>query len=188
MSGGRISTVIESTVRQCTPCQANVSQPSVAPLTRWMWPAKPWYRVHVDYAELEGQNFWVIFEGHSKWLEITLMKSTTASTAMDAAHKTFARFGIPERVITDNGPQFASTRGIHRISECKRCEAHWCRIVSTGKQQHGRIHGANVHAQLASLHWHGSSSSQTTGRFSAEVSNYSTFRDWNVAGKPDAAT
>ena len=43
MSGGRIST-IELTVRQCAPCQANVPQPSVAPLTPWMWPGKSWYR------------------------------------------------------------------------------------------------------------------------------------------------
>ena len=104
-----IDSDIESTVQQCAPCQVNIFQPSVAPLTPWMWPGKPWYRgVHTDYAEKEGHSFLVIVDTLSKWLEITLMKSTTASTTIDVARETFARFGLPEQVVTDNGPQFTS--------------------------------------------------------------------------------
>ena len=91
-----IDSDIESTVRQCAPCQANVPQPSVAPLTPWMWPGKSWYHVHMDYAEKEGDSFLVIVDAHSKWLEITLMKSTTASATIDVVRETFARFGLPE--------------------------------------------------------------------------------------------
>ena len=93
-------------MRQCTPCQANVPQPSVAPLTPSMWPGKPWYRVHIDYAEKEGHSFLVIVD--PRWLAITLMKSTTASATINLAHETFARFGLPDQVVTDNGPQFGS--------------------------------------------------------------------------------
>ena len=179
-----IESDIESTVRQCTPCQANISQPSVAPLMLWMWPGKPWYRVHMDYAEKEGHSFLVIADAHSKWPEITPTKSTAASTAIDVARKTFARFGPPEQVVTDNGPQFASAEFAEFLPVNAGCEAHSCCTVSPGKRRRGRVHGANVQAQFAGVCWRRSSSSRATRRFSAEVSN-STFRDCNVAGKPD---
>ena len=103
-----IDNAIADTVRQCASCQENVACPSVAPLTPWMWPGKPWFRVHMDYAEKEGVNFLVIVDAHSKWPEILMMKSTTASATIDAVRDVFARFGLPEQVVTDNGPQFAS--------------------------------------------------------------------------------
>ena len=36
------------------------------------------------------------------------MKSTTASATIDVARENFARFGLPEQVVTNNGPHFAS--------------------------------------------------------------------------------
>ena len=136
---------IESTVRQCAPCQANVPQPPVAPLTPWMWSGKPWYRVHMDCAEKEGHSFLVIVDAHSKWPEITLMKSTTASATIDVAREIFARFGLPEQVATDNGPQFASaefaeflrvngvehTFVLHRITrQATARQSAWCKRSS----------------------------------------------------------
>ena len=42
---------IEFTVRNCSTCQQVKSPPAMAPLTPWTWPAMPWMRVHIDYAE-----------------------------------------------------------------------------------------------------------------------------------------
>ena len=103
-----IDSNIEATVRQCASCQQHSSRPPTAPLTPWMWPGKPWYRIHMDYAEKGGENFLVIVDAHSKWPEIMRMKSTTASATVQVTRETFARFGLPEQVVTDNGPQFAS--------------------------------------------------------------------------------
>ena len=37
-----------------------------------------------------------------------VMKKTTATKTIELLHVIFARFGLPEQVVTDNGPQFVS--------------------------------------------------------------------------------
>ena len=44
---------IESCVRTCTRCQASRSAQPEAPPQPWIFPRRPWSRVHVDFAELE---------------------------------------------------------------------------------------------------------------------------------------
>ena len=41
---------IEDLVRSCTSCQAVKKAPSTAPLHPWIWPSKPWQRIHIDFA------------------------------------------------------------------------------------------------------------------------------------------
>lgn len=44
----------------------------------------------------------------SKWPEIQVMTTTTASATLDMLREWFARHGIPEQVVTDNGTQFTT--------------------------------------------------------------------------------
>ena len=48
----------------------------------------------------------VIVDARSKWLEVIPMKVGTALTTVQQLRVVFARFGVPESVVTDNGPQF----------------------------------------------------------------------------------
>ena len=41
---------IEELVKGCTQCQSVRNTPEVAPLHPWLWPTKPWKRVHIDFA------------------------------------------------------------------------------------------------------------------------------------------
>ena len=43
---------------------------------------------------------------HSKWPEVTLMTSTTATQTIAVLRDMFTRYGIPEQVVPDNSPQF----------------------------------------------------------------------------------
>ena len=99
---------IESVVRNCSACQATRSLPSVAPLTPWTWPSKPWQRVHMDFAEQDGHSFLLLVDAHSKWPEIFSMTSTTASATIRVLREVFSRFGLPVQLVSDNGPQFCS--------------------------------------------------------------------------------
>ena len=96
-------------VGECEACQAARNLPSVAPLHYWTWPSRPWQRIHIDYAEKDGSNFLVIVDSHSKWMEVFLMSPTTSTRIMTALRSVFARFGLPEELVSDNGPQFTST-------------------------------------------------------------------------------
>ena len=98
---------IEETVKQCEKCQQSRSSPPPAPLHPWSWPTCPWTRLHMDFAgPKEGRMFLVIIDTLSKWLEVIPMKTATALTTVQQLRTVFARFGVPESVVTDNGPQF----------------------------------------------------------------------------------
>ena len=47
-------------------------------------------------------------DAHSKWPEIIVMPSTTASATIQQLRHLFASFGLPEQLVSDNGPQFVS--------------------------------------------------------------------------------
>ena len=100
----------EKCVKQCTSCQSQQSSPPIAPLHTWLWPSKPWQRVHIDYAgPVQGRMLLVIIDAHSKWPEIIEMSSTTSSATIRALRTLFATYGLPHQIVSDNGPQFSST-------------------------------------------------------------------------------
>ena len=101
---------IEELVKGCTQCQSVRNAPEVAPLHPWLWPSKPWSRVHIDFAgQLCGHSYLILVDTHSKWLEVIDMNSATTSAAtIRELRKIFARFGLPEQLVSDNGPQFVS--------------------------------------------------------------------------------
>ena len=47
----------------------------------------------------------VIVDAYSKWLEVF---QTTTSNTIECLRETFARFGVPEELVSDNGTQFTS--------------------------------------------------------------------------------
>ena len=59
----------------------------------------------------------VIIDAHSKWLEIFQMLSTTFSATIQCLRNVFARFGLLERIVTDNAPNFVSTKFSHFLHQ-----------------------------------------------------------------------
>ena len=116
---------IESTVRLCSTCQMHQSTPAVAPLHPWSWPTRPWARVHLDYAgPVEGKMILVIVDAHSKWIDAIVTPNATSATVVEELRPLFAQFGLPETVVTNNGPcfvgaefeEFLSSNGIKHIT------------------------------------------------------------------------
>ena len=52
--------------------------------------------------------FLVVVDAHSKWPEVIPVSSTTSSSTIEVLRDLFARFGIPEEIVSDNGTQFVS--------------------------------------------------------------------------------
>ena len=70
----------EHPAKSCQSCQAVKQAPPAAPLQPWTWPAKPWERVHIDFAgPFLSKMFLVATDAHSKWPEIFQMTQTTTS-------------------------------------------------------------------------------------------------------------
>jgi hypothetical protein len=105
----KLDIAIEETVKSCRQCVNINSSPPAAPLTPWIWPAKPWQRIHVDFAVYEGNHYLIVVDAHSKWPEVIgPMKLTTAGSTISALRCIFGRYGLPEQVVSDNGPPFQS--------------------------------------------------------------------------------
>ena len=45
-------------------------------------------------------------DAHSKWPEIVEMNSTTSQRTIAELWKMFAAHGLPQQLVSDNGPQF----------------------------------------------------------------------------------
>ena len=104
-----IDSAIEVMVSNCTNCKLkSVNAPS-SPVNPWIWPTKPWSRIHIDYAgPFLGEMFLVVVDAHSKWPEVVRVSSATTETTINALRFLFSSHGIPEVLVSDNGSQFTS--------------------------------------------------------------------------------
>ncbi|KAL7884462.1 hypothetical protein AOLI_G00072320 [Acnodon oligacanthus] len=95
----------EQVSKTCQACQLTQKAPGPSPLHPWARPGSPWRRIHIDFADpFQGHMFMVVVDAHSKWPEVHLMSSTSASKTIQV----FSRYELPEVLVSDNGPQFTS--------------------------------------------------------------------------------
>ena len=59
--------------------------------------------------EIEGRHYLIAVDYYSNFIEVDLMTKTTSAKVIAILKKQFARFGIPMTIVSDGGPQFAST-------------------------------------------------------------------------------
>ena len=57
---------------------------------------------------LEGVTYLIVVDYFSRFPEAIKLTSVTSQSVITALKSVFSRYGIPEIVVTDNGPQFAS--------------------------------------------------------------------------------
>ncbi|XP_056118298.1 uncharacterized protein K02A2.6-like [Rhinichthys klamathensis goyatoka] len=98
---------IENKVQHCRECQENQKMPPPVSLQPWEWPNRPWSRLHLDFAgPFMGRMFLVMVDARTKWLEAHILKNITAGVTIDALRQVFSIHGLPDVVVTDNGPTF----------------------------------------------------------------------------------
>lgn len=96
-------------VAGCRSCQLSRPAALSAPPQEWEIPRGPWSRLHIDFAgPYMGRSFFIVVDALSKWVELELMPSTTSEATVRVLHRLFATHGIPDVVVSNNGPQFTS--------------------------------------------------------------------------------
>lgn len=100
---------IEAITKECEGCANSQPDPTPAPLHPWHWPSQPWSRLHIDYAgPFMDHMFLVVVDAHTKWLEVVPTLNATSTTTINILSSLFARFGLCQQLVSDNGPQFTS--------------------------------------------------------------------------------
>ena len=69
-------------------------------------PTRPWQMIGQDLFTLDGKNYLISVDYYSDYWELDYLTNTTGKAVVEATKAQFARYGIPELVISDNGPQF----------------------------------------------------------------------------------
>ena len=101
---------IENMVRACDPfrCEAAAPDPEYVSRPR---PRKPWERLHLDHAgPFLGKVWLVCVDSHSKFPYVAMLSrgQTTSRDTVGALKQIFPIEGLPETVVSGNGPQFTS--------------------------------------------------------------------------------
>ncbi|XP_075540121.1 uncharacterized protein LOC142575039 [Dermacentor variabilis] len=71
-------------------------------------PDRPGQHLGIDLFQLRGRDYVLIVDYYSRFPEVVSVGSTTAPAVISGIKSCIARFGIPDVVRTDNGPQFMS--------------------------------------------------------------------------------
>lgn len=100
---------IEELCSNCENCLFNKKSPDKALLNHWPWTSEVWSRIHIDFmGPFLNTYFFILVDSHSKWIEVYPMKSITTKLTCEVLRSSFARFGLPRQVVTDNAPTFTS--------------------------------------------------------------------------------
>ena len=87
----KLDAAIDDLVKKCNTCQKSRPVPPTAPLHPWEWPAKPWSRLHLDFAgPWQGHMYLVIVDAHSKWMDVHIMQSITSTKTIEKLRIVFA--------------------------------------------------------------------------------------------------
>ena len=120
-----VSNEVGNFVKQCYTCSQRCTPP-VEPMIVSELPDYLWQKVEANLFELEGIKYLLLVDYFSCYIEVVKLMPTTLTRIISVLKIIFSRYGIPERLISDNGPQFAS-RGLKVFS------------VSYGMSQAARI-------------------------------------------------
>lgn len=81
-------------------------------------PSNPWSKVGTDIFTLDNRNYLITVDYLSNFWELDYLLDTRSTTVIHKLKAHFARHGIPDVVISDNGSQYAS-------EEFKRFSRQW---------------------------------------------------------------
>ena len=74
----------------------------VEPLLSSDFPDYPWPQI------LKKSKYLLVIDYYSRYIEIVRLSTATSSDVINHIKSIFARHGVPESILSDNGPQYAT--------------------------------------------------------------------------------
>ncbi|XP_043215920.1 uncharacterized protein K02A2.6-like isoform X2 [Amphibalanus amphitrite] len=173
---------ITQMVKACVTCQQYRHQAPVTPLSPWSLPSRPYERVHIDYCgPVEGKMLLIVVDAYTKWIDVHVTTRATTEVTMEELRKTFAYWGIPKFLVSDNAQcfvapafqSFCTQNGITHLRTAPlspKSNGLAERAVQTVKQGLRKQGNGTLHTKLARvLFTYRSSPHSTTGVTPAEL-------------------
>ena len=102
-----LSQSIEELVTKCHQCAINRPEHK-EPLLPSSFPERPWERIGTDLFQFKNAMYLIVTDYYSRWIEIKKLKDQTSLAVIAVLKELFAQHGIPDLVVSDNGPQYSS--------------------------------------------------------------------------------
>ena len=78
------------------------------PLLPSPFPNRPWEKVGTDIFEWRNSSYLLVIDYYSRYIEVAKLSSMTSQNIVQHLKSIFVCQGIPETVISDNGPQYSA--------------------------------------------------------------------------------
>lgn len=95
-------------IEKCSVCEATQRSNVKEPLISKEVPTYPFQIVATDLFKFKSRDFIIIVDSYSGFFDFRQLKHSTSKETIDYLKTWFATHGIPEKLESDNGPQYAS--------------------------------------------------------------------------------
>ena len=103
-----INADIKEEVGNCATCNESIDNQQKEPLLTHEIPSRPWSKLGIDLFSIRGKDYMVTVDFYSDFWEVDRLYSTTTDAVVKKLKRHFSRYGRPDVVVTDNGPQLVS--------------------------------------------------------------------------------
>lgn len=129
-----VTTQLEDFINNCQACLTFKNQNRKETLICHDVPDRAWSKIGVDVFHFNEYKYLIVVDYYSKFLEVVQLKSLTSSHIIMQLKSIFSRQGIPDVVMSDNGPEFSSY-------EFKDFSREWCFEHITSSPHYAQSNG-----------------------------------------------
>lgn len=160
-----INKAIDQAVSQCKTCQQHQKAQTPEPLTPHEIPTRPWSVVATDIFDFNHNQYLIIADYFSKFPIVRKLPQPAPSRiVINIMKQVFSEFGIPDKLVSDNGPHFANFafkdfanawQFTHATTSPRRPQGNGFieRQIQTIKSILKKAVQSNTDPALALLHW-----------------------------------
>ena len=95
-------------IKKCPTCLTFRNPQPSQPVIDHPVPNQAWRKIAADSFRLYGHYYLPIIDYHSKFIVIEILNNLQSSTVTNKCKKLFSQFWTPNKLVTNNGPEFSS--------------------------------------------------------------------------------
>ncbi|XP_037520635.1 uncharacterized protein K02A2.6-like [Rhipicephalus sanguineus] len=163
LSWPRLGHDIAHMMQSCQVCQEHQRESCLVEITPWPFPQRSWSGLHVDFGgPFKCHYFLVAVDAFPKLVEALPVTTLSADLTIAALGQVVAAQGLPDIIVSDNGPAFASTEYLARLMKnrirrmvvppchpASNVAAEW--VVETIKDKLKKSQAGDFRAQVARM-------------------------------------
>lgn len=103
-----MSKEIQDVVESCSTCKDFARNNPKEPMIKMEIPKSPWQEVSSDIFTIRLKDYLIVVDKYSKFPEVVELRELSSPGIIEKLKEVFARYGVPEKLFSDNGRQYDS--------------------------------------------------------------------------------